>query len=415
MALTKAGGTWVTGDKFFDREAELATLLERVRDGVHTLMTGQRRMGKTSLIRELQARLATNGDHETIFVDLEDAATVEEAVAELAVQAKSLQSTSQKIQDIFANALHGVSQKFEEINVYELKVKFRAGIDSETWRTRGDQVFAALSENPKPVNLAIDELPIFINRILKGSDSRITSEGIRNADLFMSWLRRNSQSHQRQISIVVSGSIGLEPVLQEVGLSAHANNLSAFELKPWDHETAVDCLGALANSYGLNMTQEVRRAMCDNLRCCIPHHVQLFFDHLHQYLRLQGSTDAELDDVEFVYENHLLAVRGQVHLEHYQSRLRMVLGDEKYGDALELLTEAAVNQGFLARETFQAYVDLRSTHDGGERQWMNHLLYILEHDGYLEKHNEGWRFVSKLLEDWWRRRHRSSFTPLAKR
>ena len=56
--LKKAGGNWVDGDRFFDREAELEALSERVREGTHTLLTAQRRMGKTSLVRELLRRLA---------------------------------------------------------------------------------------------------------------------------------------------------------------------------------------------------------------------------------------------------------------------------------------------------------------------------------------------------------------------
>ena len=55
--MRKAGGNWVVGDRFFDREAELEALSERVREGTHTLLTAQRRMGKTSLVRELLRRL----------------------------------------------------------------------------------------------------------------------------------------------------------------------------------------------------------------------------------------------------------------------------------------------------------------------------------------------------------------------
>ena len=33
-ALRKAGGNWVEGDRFFDREAEIEALAERVREGV---------------------------------------------------------------------------------------------------------------------------------------------------------------------------------------------------------------------------------------------------------------------------------------------------------------------------------------------------------------------------------------------
>lgn len=405
MTLRKAGGNWVTEDKFFDREMELETLTERVGDRVHTLLVGQRRMGKTSLVRELQRRLGDNGVLETLFVDLEAAATMEDAITELAIQARSLKSTSQKLKDVFANVLKGLSENFEEIEAYELRIKFRAGIDSASWQVRGDQIFAALADNPNPVNLAIDELPIFINRLLKNPDGEITSEGRLNADLFLSWLRRNCQTHQGRVSVIVSGSIGLEPVLHQAGLDAQANHFQPFELKPWSQQIAIDCLGELANSYDLDLPFEVRNAMCIRLRCCIPHHVQLFFDQLHNHLRLEGRTNATVDDVEIVYNRDLVGVRGQVHLEHYQSRLKMVLSDEKYSDALEILTDAAVNNGLLTPVMIERFLVPKSPDAAVERQWMTYLLYVLQHDGYLEPVDGGWRFVSGLLEDWWRSRY----------
>ena len=64
---------WVDGDRFFDREVELQLLRERVENGTHTLLTAQRRMGKTSLVRELLRRLDEDGEFATVFVDLEGA------------------------------------------------------------------------------------------------------------------------------------------------------------------------------------------------------------------------------------------------------------------------------------------------------------------------------------------------------
>ena len=87
--LRKAGANWVDGDRFFDREAELQDLRERVRDGTHTLLTAQRRMGKTSLVRELLRQLDDEGDFATIFVDLEAANDPADAVAEIAIQARA--------------------------------------------------------------------------------------------------------------------------------------------------------------------------------------------------------------------------------------------------------------------------------------------------------------------------------------
>lgn len=36
MTLRKAGGNWVDGDRFFDREVEIEALVERVEDGTQS-------------------------------------------------------------------------------------------------------------------------------------------------------------------------------------------------------------------------------------------------------------------------------------------------------------------------------------------------------------------------------------------
>lgn len=299
--------------------------------------------------------------------------------------------------------------------VSELRVKLRAGIDAGRWRIQGDALFASLAASEKPVVLAIDELPILVNRLLKGHDYEITPERRRDTDEFLSWLRKNAQAHRGRIRLVVSGSVGLEPILEQAELSAHANVFSPFELKPWDEETSVACLGELAESYGLRIPDGVRRQMFRRLRCGIPHHVQQFFDKLHEHLRRSRRSEASLGDVDKVYSEGMLGVRGQVHLEHYQSRLRMVLGDDGYEDALELLTEAAVSDGRLTDDSIRRYETYRSVLSPGTTARITPVLHVLEHDGYLARHDHGYRFVSGLVEDWWRARNGRGFVPFNER
>ena len=312
MRLIKAGSNWVEGDRFFDREVELEALVERVRDGTHTLLTAQRRMGKTSLVRELLRRLGNDGSHELIFVDLEDARNKEDAIAEIASRSISIQNVWQRIKTQFANHLQGIGDRIDEVGVSEVKVKLRAGINAGDWRQKGDEVFAALAGNDRPVVLAIDELPILINRLLKGTDYRITPERRQAVDELLSWLRKNGQAHQGRVHMILSGSVSLEPILRQAGLSALANIYSPFDLKPWDEETAIACLGALAETYNLKLPLAVRQAMCKRLRCQVPHHVQQFFDSLHEDLRRANRGEASLKDVERVYTGEMLGARGQM-------------------------------------------------------------------------------------------------------
>jgi hypothetical protein len=410
MALRKAGSNWVDGDRFFDRETELEALRERVEDGAHTLLTAQRRMGKTSLVRELLRRLDEEATFETVFVDLEAAGGPEDAVAEIAVQSKSVRGAWQAIKSTFANTLRDARDQIDELALSELKIKLRAGMNPGDWRHKGDLIFQALASTKKPVVLAIDELPILTSRLLKGRDNKITAERTQATEEFLSWLRKNGQAHRGQVCLILSGSVGLHPILHQVGLTAQANIYNPFDLRPWNEPTATECLAELAETYELALAPEIRADMCRRLRCLVPHHVQQFFDHLHEHLRRHGRHNATLDDVAHVYKQELLGVRGQTALDHYESRLKLVLDQQGYRAALELLTEAATNAGRLRAEAIALYSD-----DYGDAVPIQNVLHVLDHDGYLEPTDDGYRFVSALLEDWWRARHGRHFVSIAER
>ena len=418
MKLRKAGANWVEGDKFFDREPDLAALAERVRDGTHTLVTAQRRMGKTSLVRELLRRLKEHGKFETVFIDVEGAETASDAIAEIGAGSMPVQGAWRRIVAGFDNVLRGAGDRIDELSVADIRVKLRAGIDAGNWRRRGDEVFAALAGNDRPVVLAIDELPILVDRLLRGGGESVAPEGIPAADAFLSWLRKNGQEHRDRVILILSGSISLEPILRRAGLSAQANIYSPYDLKPWDGETAGNCLGALAEAYGLDLPVAVRSDMCRRLRCPIPHHVQLFFECLHEYLRRAGRSAASLDDVERAYRDGMLGARGQMDLDHYETRLKSTLANRGYRMALDLLTEAAVGGGFLPDDAvglYREYFEARNAEAKRDVIAVEEVLRQLEHDGYLERRDEGFRFVSGLLEDWWHARHGRYFVPVARR
>ena len=191
--LKKAGSNWVDGDRFFDRDGELGVLGARVENGTHTLLTAQRRMGKTSLIRELLRRLRAEGRFKTVFVDLEDATTAADAVVEIGVESRHVHGAWDRIRSGFANVLRGIEDRIDELAVAEVRVRLRAGIDPGNWRQKGDAVCAALAKNDRPVVLALDELPILVNRMLKDHDYRITAAGKQDVDEVLSWLRKIGQ------------------------------------------------------------------------------------------------------------------------------------------------------------------------------------------------------------------------------
>lgn len=263
--------------------------------------------------------------------------------------------------------------------------------------------------------LAIDELSILVNRILKGRDYRMSPEHIQAADEFLSWLRRNAQAHRGRLCLIVSGSVGIAPILKQAGLSAAMNTFSAYELKPWSQSTASECssecLGDLAATYGVRLPMGVREAVCQRLRRCVPHHIQQFFDALHRHLTLAGRSDATIADADAAYRGDMLRARGQIDMDHYEERLKIVLGTDGYRAALELLARAA-SKGSLCSESVERYkTELEISQDPGAAL-VPFVLDVLVQDGYFTRLGEEFRFASGLLEGWQRSRRGLPIDPL---
>lgn len=206
----------------------------------------------------------------------------------------------------------------------------------------------------------------------------------------------------------------MEPVLRQAGLSATVNNFIPFELKAWDEDTAKECLKALSNEYGVKFEEGVTGKIVEKLGLCIPHHVQMFFGHIYDNCKRRSNMVCTIQDVEEIYNNEMLGVRGHVELTHYEERLERVLGKDISTFAFDMLTEAAV-KGKLSKEAIAAFEKeySKSFTDVGDVQ--KEILRVLEHDGYLKKTGDKFLFESKLLRDWWKNRHKAPFESVLKR
>ncbi len=403
--MRSSTGRWVSGEDFFDRERELALFEARLSEGNHLLVSGQRRMGKTSLLQEVGRRLALQG-WTFLFLDVEGANCPEDVIADLARALHPERSMPRRMASVIR---HWVGENVDELSAFEFGVKFRAALDAGSWRRHGDDLLSACAALGKPALLVIDELPIFLKRLLRqdGNAHRV--------DEFLSWLRGALQGLGNAGPVlVVSGSIGLEPLVRRLGLSDRINHLYPVRIGPWNRDTSVGCVEKLAADVGLALDDGVGGAVYDALGVGIPHHVQSFFARLRDYAAMQGLKRVRVEDVDEVYRGELLGPSGQNDLVHYETRLKEGLSDEEYRLAMEILAEAATVGAFTptSRRSLEA---LYSTVVDDAVRGIVDTLDVLVHDGYLESSGEGHRFTSSLLADWWAARFRDHHVPLAER
>jgi hypothetical protein len=378
-------GNWTPEEGFFNREHERADLAERIRAGANVSLVAPRRVGKTSLLRAVARDL--DADFACLFIDLEAASSAEEAVREIAEAAGRHQG--------LATYMKGWLSMFKpsasvSTPVGEFSVDLREALQVD-WQRRGHQLIEALVRDNHKVVLFIDELPILVRTLLRQQGELQQRSP---ADVFMSWLRKLTQEHRGKLRVVMTGSIGLGPMLARAKLTATTNNFEHLTLRPWDPAVTVAALHALARHTGTPLTESAARRMAELLGIGVPYHVQLFFKHVRDHARQQQLASIEADHVEAVWNDRLLV--DHTDLPHWEQRLQAAVDDGHGALAERLLTAAALHEPLTA-----AAASALHPNEGD----LKAILEVLEHDGYLARRDDGWYFPNRLLRAWWARKH----------
>jgi hypothetical protein len=318
------------------------------------------------------------------------------------MEARTHRDTAQKVYDAFRNVFGTIAGSIQEVEISEVKVKLEAGIAPD-WRAKADEVLGRLAACEKPVVLLIDELPVLVAALLFGAEHRMTPERVERARVFLSWLREATIHHRGKIRFVVSGSIGLEPLLSRAGINATLTTFTPLEIGPWQRPTASDYILDRAKRSGLTLAPEATDRLVDRLGYLIPHHVAMFMHFVRLDAQRRNSTSCTPDDIDRIYERHMLSVRGHLDLATYEDRLKTVVDPEILRVALELLTEAAVAGRLTAAAAMTIF--RRQGFAGPEAiDNLRFLLNVFVHDGYLKQVGNDYVFVLHLLRDWWRNR-----------
>ncbi|MCL2009642.1 MAG: hypothetical protein FWG71_03740 [Synergistaceae bacterium] len=389
MLHGKVGTPVIGQDEFFDRERELAQLVEKIERGDSVYISAPRRIGKTSLMHKAKEELTKIG-HTCLFFDLEGYLTPSGWISDWFAKAVSGKETklTDKVSMVLKNLCKGMGTS-DSVAEGVLKGLF----DESNWRDRGNAIFDALVnslEETERLVVFLDELAVMIEHF----NDRKTE-----ADFFLSWLRGVQQKHHNKLSFVAASSIGLSPLLNKLGLSSRMNAFSVVSLDAWDHETAVRCIHALARGAEIEISNDVALCMVDHIGWCSPFYVQLFFDVLKDECRDKVCT---CEDATKIYRKKI--VRGQegnYQLNHLEERLRKIFSEQEYTLAMQILSYLSeIDEAVKGKELIERAKSERYHVDS-----FQNIMQNLEHDGYIEKLENGWRFRAKLLKDWWRHRY----------
>lgn len=391
-------GQAVVGDDLYGRGYELAALWERLEAGEHVLLLAPRRVGKTSLMLEMERRPHPNWH--VLYIDVEGAADAADLFADILAQLASHPTYRRGLENIpgwqAAKNILNAADFSAKARVGELKVEFASAMCAD-WHRRADQIRARLAatEAEERLLVIIDELPMLVARL-------VDNERRQDAELLLSRLRewRQAPDLRGRVVTLAGGSIGLEGVVQRAGLSGIINDLVPFHLESWSRSTAGQFLCEVSRGSGFPLGEATVEQILALLHDPVPYHLQLFFQVLRDECRGNtGSLTPAL--VKRCFEQRLAGASGTAHLDHYATRLELALGKQERLVALAVLSRLS---RLASPKELVPVEELQHLSAGAEGAFRA-ALRTLEADGYIRRDGDGVSFRSNLLRRWWQKHH----------
>lgn len=388
-------GPPVSGDNLFGRDAEIASLWQRLENNEHILMLAPRRVGKTSIMHEL--RLAPRSGWVVFYSDLEWGTCAEDCVADMLARMASNKITRTRLEWApgvvpFRNAVRNLLRRTTAVMIESLRLELKGAMSGD-WLVTAQQLQARLAALPAGTRVLfiLDEFPILISTLL------LQENGRSQVDQLLGWLRslRQDPNLIGKMSFVIGGSIGLQNVLRRHNIPAPINDLTLFRVDPWSNETARAFLQELGEANGFPINEEAIDKMLLLLGEAVPYHVQLLFQEVSILCGNDGSL-LENKVIERAFTQRLASPSGGPHLDHYAERLERVLTPDDVLIARDILDQACRSEQGVERTAISSAVS-------GYDTVAPKIIQLLEDDGYLIANAETLRFRSNLVREYWNR------------
>ena len=215
--------------QFHGRTRELDDLWNLLESN-NVVLSGPRRLGKTSILQRLSDQADAHGWHATL-IDLEGHRTVKQMLSEIE---RKLPASS--IERWFETTKSATSRAAERLRKIEVKLPGGMGgaIDLQAppetpWSDHAQQIQTRLRS--QPVLLLIDEFSVFLEKLI--SDDRADAENL------LGWLRTWRGASQVHCRFVFSGSVGLNTLLTHHKLNTYFNDCYDFRLQAFTRTEAL--------------------------------------------------------------------------------------------------------------------------------------------------------------------------------
>ncbi|MEZ2225656.1 hypothetical protein [Microcoleus sp.] len=344
------------------------------------ILSAERRMGKTSVIKKMRSEATT--DKLPIYRDLEDVKSplefVEKVFQDVEAYLTGFNRTAKKTRGLLK---HLGGAEFSGFKLPE--------IAAPHWKALLTETIADLVENQdRRVILFWDEVPYMLDNI-----------GDAAAMELLDTLRSIRQMYPA-VRMVYTGSIGLHHVLGVLRKAGYTNDpindMYVQDVPPLSAKDATNLARKLLEGENIK-TPDIQGTavfIVDELS-----NIPFYIHHLIVKLKLRGGS-GDIAAVKEIIADCLDDPLNPWRMEHYRQRLDSYYDDKQRPYALNLLDILAAADGALSFD--ELFSGIKQESETQDKEMARKVLRLLEQDYYIYKQDSKYLFRYPLIQKYWK-------------
>jgi AAA+ ATPase superfamily predicted ATPase len=385
-------GQVVFGDDYFHREKDEKRVWRYIKRGGHLILLAPRRVGKTSLLRELEN--SPEQGYVFLYVMVQSCRSEHDFYKQIleALYESDFISNLEKIKKNAKEVVQSALEKIEEVKINDSGITLSSSKKEITYKDL-EKAIKALQLGQKLI-IVLDEYPDVLEKIYK-------NEGHDAASDFLSNTRGLCQNTKLTslVQFIFTGSIGLDTLASRLGLSNLINDRDKITLSSLSETEAESFIQFLIDKYKspIQFSDETKRYFLDRVEWLMPYYIEILWERLEDYCLDNDITQATEKDIDIAFEE-LFSQTYRSNFNHWAERLKRFEPTERKlaRKVLDTLSE----QHKISFEDCFNIIHAEEFKDING----NYVLDCLEHDGYIfEVEPKVFQFTSPILREWWNR------------
>jgi uncharacterized protein len=373
-------GDAATGSRYFRREHINDYFWREVKKGNHILFVAPRRVGKTSIMKDLVDNCADG--YFCIYQNIEGVKTRGEFYKRLFELILQCANKATQAKTVVGNWLkkYGI----EEITKSGVKFK-KSDIDYEKELR---SLIPELKSAKINTVIFLDEFAEVINKLNKKNEQQDAT------DILHTLREIRSDDNFNHFTLVFAGSIGLEFIIKSIDRPKLINDLHPVETGALTPAEASKLITQLTKGATIQLSPSAIEYLKQKTNHLLPYYLQLMLEESDLVAREADNPAITNTVIDEAFERVL---RKNKNFEDWLIRLKDYHGDA-FAFINEILVHTAHKDKITVQEIYDKAIDKRFKRPHDYMDFVEQLI----HDGYLvETEKHVYRFISPFLQQFW--------------